>query len=669
MSSLKEKRPDFSGKASDFPSFKDDFEAWLIVQDMFELLSMQESKLSEEQKKLNVKLWAHLKLAVDPKTKVIVGNVPNKNGIGAWKAVVKKWAGMEKLDLLNLKNELEDLRVRGEDVEVYLEQFSAITKRLAEAGKPVPEQEQVDLILRRLPNSYEEFVLSCLKTTELPLEQLVTDICALDRNRRARSNNVVPEYGAKAEGFKKKNKAEDGMKRKVKCFKCGQLGHIKLNCPNKFGSGKSSAKSTEEAKLIGERSLKLEWRLDSCCTSHMQPGFEGVHGAVMSSTSIDGAFATGKSTHEGKRNLYLLGTSGRPVCISLPRILVVDGLRDPLLSLSKLLKDGWDVSFDKAGALLTKEKDSIMFRQVGDTYRAVECTPDEAKVSKEHEMFGHASDKVISKTLGREVPKSGTCDSCLSMKAKRICFAGDTVTKEAGARVFMDLMGPLKQPFHHSGIRYGCFIVDGYSRFGYVDMIPRKSAKEVLGCLKRYCSKYGTPKAIRTDNGSEYLNYDMNEFCTERVINHETTAPYSPQQNSVAESCIRESTRMARAMLKSSGLGPEFFGFALIHAVYVRNRLSWYEGKSPFEFMFGMKPDLTLIRKFGSLVFALNEGHLTKQEERSMKMIYLGVKNESSGALRLWNPETSRVIESRNVYFNEDSSSEDFNKANQDLDD
>ena len=57
-------------------------------------------------------------------------------------------------------------------------------------------------------------------------------------------------------------------------------------------------------------------------------------------------------------------------------------------------------------------------------------------------------------------------------------------------------------------------------------------------------------KALRTDRGTEYVNKEMASFLSEHGIRHDKTAPYTPQQNGVAEranhtimECVLDSTR------------------------------------------------------------------------------------------------------------------------------
>ena len=60
-------------------------------------------------------------------------------------------------------------------------------------------------------------------------------------------------------------------------------------------------------------------------------------------------------------------------------------------------------------------------------------------------------------------------------------------------------------------------------------------------------------KVIRSDRGGEYESL-FGELCSQHGIIHQTTAPYSPQQNGVAERKNRTLKEMMNAMLISSGL-------------------------------------------------------------------------------------------------------------------
>ena len=61
-------------------------------------------------------------------------------------------------------------------------------------------------------------------------------------------------------------------------------------------------------------------------------------------------------------------------------------------------------------------------------------------------------------------------------------------------------------------------------------------------------------KALRSDNGGEFISGEFKEFCSAEGIRTELIAPHNPQQNGVVERKNRTIVGAARAMLHDQGL-------------------------------------------------------------------------------------------------------------------
>ena len=59
---------------------------------------------------------------------------------------------------------------------------------------------------------------------------------------------------------------------------------------------------------------------------------------------------------------------------------------------------------------------------------------------------------------------------------------------------------------------------------------------------------------LRSDNAKEYLSGQFWAFIDEKGIRHETTTPYSPKKNSIAERDNRNIVESARSMLYNKGV-------------------------------------------------------------------------------------------------------------------
>jgi hypothetical protein len=109
-------------------------------------------------------------------------------------------------------------------------------------------------------------------------------------------------------------------------------------------------------------------------------------------------------------------------------------------------------------------------------------------------------------------------------------------------------------------------------------------------------------KKIRSDNGSEFKNLQVEEYLEEEGVKHEFSAPYTPQQNSVVERKNRTLIDMARTMLGEFKT-PERFGSEAVNtACHAINRLYLHRllKKTSYELLTGNKPNVLYFRVFGS---------------------------------------------------------------------
>jgi transposase InsO family protein len=115
----------------------------------------------------------------------------------------------------------------------------------------------------------------------------------------------------------------------------------------------------------------------------------------------------------------------------------------------------------------------------------------------------------------------------------------------------MDLFGPIAY-ISIGGSKYCLVIVDDYSRFTWVFFLQEKSqTQETLKRFLRWAqNKFGLRiKKIRSNNGIEFKNSQIEWFLEVEGIKHEFSSPYTPQQNGVVERKNRNLLDMARTML------------------------------------------------------------------------------------------------------------------------
>ncbi|GJV66442.1 putative ribonuclease H-like domain-containing protein [Tanacetum coccineum] len=169
---------------------------------------------------------------------------------------------------------------------------------------------------------------------------------------------------------------------------------------------------------------------------------------------------------------------------------------------------------------------------------------------------------------------------------------------------------------------------------------------------KTYCLVI-TDDHNRCDNGTEFKNKDVIEFCGSKGIKREYSNARTPQQNGVAKRKNRTLIEAARTMLADSFLPNTFWAEAVSTACYVLNRVlvTKPHNKTPYELITGKIPIISYIRPFGCHVTILNTiDHLGKFDGKSDEGFLVGYSLQSK-AFRVYNLETKRVEENLHITF------------------
>ncbi|GJT62637.1 putative ribonuclease H-like domain-containing protein [Tanacetum coccineum] len=219
----------------------------------------------------------------------------------------------------------------------------------------------------------------------------------------------------------------------------------------------------------------------------------------------------------------------------------------------------------------------------------------------------------------------------------------------------MDLFGPTSvRSLNHK--TYCLVITDDFSRFSWVFFLRTKD--ETSAILKDFIRQIENQlnqkvKTIRSDNGTEFKNKEVIEFCGIKGIKREYSNARTPQQNGVAERKNRTLIEAARTMLADSFLPNTFWAEAVSTACYVLNRVlvTKPHNKTPYELLTGKIPIISYIRPFGCHVTILNTiDHLGKFAGKSDEGFLVGYSLQSK-AFRVYNLETKRVEENLHITF------------------
>ena len=205
-------------------------------------------------------------------------------------------------------------------------------------------------------------------------------------------------------------------------------------------------------------------------------------------------------------------------------------------------------------------------------------------------------------------------------------------------------------------------IVDDYSRYTWVFFFKTKveTQQTIIDFSNEAQRQHNVAiLVIRSDNGSEFKNYTLNEFLSEEGIRHQYSAAYTPQQNGVAERKNRTLIEMARSMMAEFKSPNNFWAEAINTACHSSNRLFFRKGlmKTPYEVLTGNKPNITYFRVFGCKCFYLIKGaRIGKFHTRSLEGTFVGYGAESH-TYRVYDKASRIVIESCSVAFEENNGS------------
>ncbi|GJT28045.1 putative ribonuclease H-like domain-containing protein [Tanacetum coccineum] len=283
-----------------------------------------------------------------------------------------------------------------------------------------------------------------------------------------------------------------------------------------------------------------------------------------------------------------------------------------------------------------------------------------------HRRLGHVNfkniNKLVKENLVRDLPlkrfeNDQTCVACLKGKQHRASCktkAFSPITKPL-FMLHMDLFGPtFVSSLMHK--KYCLVVTDDYSRFSWVFFLSTKD--ETTEILKNFIKEVENlvdkkVKIIRSDNGTEFKNKVMDDFCREKGIKREYSVARTPQQNGVAERKNRTLIEAARTMLADSKLPTTFWAEAVSTACYVQNRVLIVKphNKTPYELFRGFKPAIGFMKPFGCHVTILNTlDKLSKFNEKSDEGFFVGY-SLSSKAFRVYNTRTRKVQENLHIGF------------------
>ncbi|GLU09096.1 hypothetical protein SLE2022_259720 [Rubroshorea leprosula] len=474
-------------------------------------------------------------------------------------------------------------------------------------------------------------------------------------------------------------------KSKVECFRCHKYGHYQSECranlPNNEGEKSNFAQIEEEISLLmvchdGEGSNKNLWYLDTGCSNHMC-GDKAAFSTLDESFRDNVKFGDNSKVSvkgRGQVTIQIRGNAAQTIS----NVLYVPELKTNLLSIGQLQEKGYEIII-KNGVCRIQDSKLGLIAQVKMTANRMfplhlNCASQSCFSAKAndvawlwHSRYGHLNfgglKQLQQKNMVTGLPNfespSIVCEECVISKQHRDPFPKGSSTRARRLLeiVHSDICGPIN-PVSNGGKRYFITFIDDFSRKTWVYFLQQKSeALMAFKSFKVFVEKEAGSQiqVLRTDCGGEYNSHEFANFCETHGIKRQLTAAYTPQQNGVCERKNRTILNMVRSLLKKSSIPKNFWPETVNWSIHILNRSPTFavQNMTPKEAWSGRKPGVDHFKIFGCIAYAhIPDEKRKKLDDKGEKSIFLGVSNNSK-AYKLYNPNTKKIIVSRDVIFDE----------------
>jgi len=139
-------------------------------------------------------------------------------------------------------------------------------------------------------------------------------------------------------------------------------------------------------------------------------------------------------------------------------------------------------------------------------------------------------------------------------------------------------------------------------------------------------------REFHCDNGSEFINSTITNFCNQKGIKHSTSCTYTPQNNAIIERMWHSLLNVTRCLIRQSQIPKRFYNEALLTSChllsFIPNPIN--KAKTIYERWFGHLPKYNHLHNFGCdcYVAVLQPHQQDKLSGRAHKGIFIGYDDQ-----------------------------------------
>lgn len=569
------------------------------------------------------------------------------------------------------------------DMEKHLEQLVNLFQKLSDLGaNQLDDEWKVGFVLSSLPPSYDSLVTALEVRDDLTFSMVHSKLIS-EHLKRKNATKVDDSSNGDQTVLKTTHQ-------KLKCFFCKKPSHLKKDChkykewlkkSNNSGEKVNKVENNEFCFQIRTTPNDDEWLIDSGATAHVTNNKRLLDSIAQTNSTVTVANDSIENVScKGNIVIDMVNEDGEQAKATLTDVLYAPKIHGNLISVKKLMDKGYAVTFDDGKCAITKkEKQVAVADQINGLFKLRRRNVINACKTKEHSkhcihywhrVFGHRDPdaiKFMSKNNmieGLQLVNCGLkiqCETCMKAKLTRLPFPKKSrnKSKEILDLIHTDICGPM-QTESLGKKRYVLTLIDDFSKFTTIHFLREKSEtaekiKEFVAFVKNKFNK--KPKVIRSDRGGEFIGKELKSYLRSQGIKQQFTAPYTPQQNGIAERKNRSLIEMARCLLEDSGLPKFLWAEAVNTANFIQNRtITKGTASIPIQSWSGIKPMISHMQIFGTKCFAhVPEEKRRKLDNTAKETVFIGYE-EGSKAYRLYDKRTHKLIISRDVRFIENPS-------------
>ncbi|GBN69463.1 Retrovirus-related Pol polyprotein from transposon TNT 1-94, partial [Araneus ventricosus] len=607
-----------------------------------------------------------------------------------WDKIKSTFTGQTEDRKIDAGNELKNLQINSNELaNDYIARARGIATKCYSLGLDVSPRELVYYTVRGLKGKFVK-VRDILKTQR---DKSIDEVLEILREEETSFNSPssTRAEGRSADVFYSRKSKNSGMRL---CYVCRRPNHVAKDC---FYRNQKESTTTNRRRKVHRNNNSKErntanpvftaapneeslceniWILDSGASCHMAKDSVWFEKILPERKDIYLAGKDLKIICEGFGTVKAKTVStkyGNPLNVTIENVSYVPQLRCNLLSVICLMDKGYKIKsdnncvliYDKSNKLITKAfKNNGRLELYFEPLYNSECyfsNPSNSNYDIWHSRLCHLNAKYMLKMkdyIDIDDVNDFKCETCDISKITRKTHPNVDVNQsfEILELIHADLCGPI-QPESYGGAKYFMVLVDDISGMYFTYFLKNKN--EVFDIFSQFKTKYENLtdkriKKLRTDNGLEFVNEQLDTYLSNSGIFHEKTIPYNSESNGKAERANSILLEKARSLLYESELPLKFWAEAINFSTRVSNVIP-RKGKEkiPLETWIGKKPKLNYLEKFGCVAyFHVPKVMRNKFDIPGRRGIMLGYARDRRG-YRIYDIKNRKVIEERSIKFNE----------------